>query len=271
MNIEAAKKGCSFPGCRGSLLARGLCGGHYHQWRNGYDLKPLRIRSAFTECQFPGCGRKINSHGLCSGHDRQRVDGKKLRPLRLRRSGAAVCSFPGCGRPHESHGYCSAHRKQVLAGKKLMPIRRRTAGAVCEVDGCQDKIRSRGLCSKHYHKWLRKNNSCYAIGKNLRRRIYGALRPNKKTVGSMDLVGCTLPRLRAHLESLFAPGMSWDNYGKWHIDHIMPCSSFDLLDPAQQRECFHYTNLQPLWAEDNIRKRDKTPEQWAEYLEGSKK
>jgi HNH endonuclease. len=50
--------------------------------------------------------------------------------------------------------------------------------------------------------------------------------------------------------------MSWDNYGRdgWHIDHIRPCASFDLTDPEQQRQCFHYTNLQPLWAADNIRK-----------------
>jgi hypothetical protein len=55
--------------------------------------------------------------------------------------------------------------------------------------------------------------------------------------------------------------MSWGNYGLhgWHVDHIIPCASFDLTDPEQQRQCFHYTNLQPLWAEDNLRKSDKLP------------
>lgn len=48
--------------------------------------------------------------------------------------------------------------------------------------------------------------------------------------------------------------MSWENYGEWHIDHIKPCSSFDLSDPKQQKECFNYTNLQPLWAIDNLKK-----------------
>jgi hypothetical protein len=56
------------------------------------------------------------------------------------------------------------------------------------------------------------------------------------------------------MESLFLEGMSWDNYGKWHIDHIRPCSSFDLSDTEQQKICFNYKNLQPLWAEDNLRK-----------------
>jgi hypothetical protein len=51
--------------------------------------------------------------------------------------------------------------------------------------------------------------------------------------------------------------MTWQNYGSaWHIDHILPLSSYDLADPNQQREAFHYTNLQPLWAHDNMAKSD---------------
>jgi len=70
----------------------------------------------------------------------------------------------------------------------------------------------------------------------------------------LDLLGCTVEELRAHLEKQFKRGMSWSNYGRWHIDHIRPCASFDLTDPEQQRICFHYSNLQPLWAEENMRK-----------------
>ena len=74
----------------------------------------------------------------------------------------------------------------------------------------------------------------------------------------MALLGCSAEQLRTHLEEKFTDGMSWDNYGYrgWHIDHIRPCASFDLTDPQQQLECFHYTNLQPLWAEDNFKKGD---------------
>tara|TARA_R110000751_G_scaffold131998_3_gene234420 strand:- start:438 stop:656 length:219 start_codon:yes stop_codon:yes gene_type:complete len=68
-----------------------------------------------------------------------------------------------------------------------------------------------------------------------------------------------------HLEDQFQDGMSWENYGRpngdylegWHIDHIKPCALFNLEDASQQKECFHYTNLQPLWAEDNLSKGDK--------------
>ena len=71
-----------------------------------------------------------------------------------------------------------------------------------------------------------------------------------------DMIGCTVADLMKHLERKFADGMAWDNYGRngWHVDHIRPCASFDLADPEQQRQCFHYSNLQPLWAADNIRK-----------------
>ena len=78
----------------------------------------------------------------------------------------------------------------------------------------------------------------------------------KKSLKTMDLIGCTIAELRVHLESKFLHGMSWDNYGirGWSIDHIKPCASFDLSKHEEQRACFHYTNLQPLWTKDNIKK-----------------
>ncbi len=72
-----------------------------------------------------------------------------------------------------------------------------------------------------------------------------------------QLIGCSIPELMAHLEKQFLPDMTWENRSHWHIDHKRPCASFDLTDPQQQRICFHYTNLRPLWAVDNIRKSAK--------------
>lgn len=90
----------------------------------------------------------------------------------------------------------------------------------------------------------------------LRARLNGALHGNPKLSTTMKLVGCSIEKLKKYLESKFTVGMSWENYGYygWHIDHIRPCSSFDLSKSRQQRKCFHYTNLQPLWREDNQRK-----------------
>jgi hypothetical protein len=94
---------------------------------------------------------------------------------------------------------------------------------------------------------------------NLRRRICSIIRRNSKAETSKKLLGCDKDFLVQYLASKFIEGMTWDNYGPkgWHIDHIIPCSSFDMSDPEQQKQCFHYTNLQPLWAEDNRKKSGK--------------
>lgn len=96
----------------------------------------------------------------------------------------------------------------------------------------------------------RKLSSC------LRSRLRKALKENIKSDLTMNLLGCSVEELKKHLESKFLPGMSWNNWMKdgWHIDHIKPLASFDLSIPAQQLEACHYSNLQPLWAEDNLKK-----------------
>ena len=88
---------------------------------------------------------------------------------------------------------------------------------------------------------------------NLCRKINMALHGTMKSQSTVALTGCSMEFLRGYLQAKFLPGMTWENYGKfgWHIDHKRPCASFDLSDPFQKSECFHYTNLQPLWAQDN--------------------
>jgi hypothetical protein len=69
-----------------------------------------------------------------------------------------------------------------------------------------------------------------------------------------ELLGCSIENLKKHLEKQFTQGMSWKNYGKWHVDHIKPCANFDLSKKTEQQKCFNYNNLQPLWAVDNLKK-----------------
>ena len=87
-----------------------------------------------------------------------------------------------------------------------------------------------------------------------RTRTWSAYTKNKKTKSTLELLGCTGIELANHLEKQFQPGMTHDNYGECHIDHIKPIVSFDLSDPEQEQECFHYTNLQPLWGSENLSK-----------------
>lgn len=88
-----------------------------------------------------------------------------------------------------------------------------------------------------------------------RTRIWAALKGATKSATTQDLLGCTIVALRAYLEAQFRPGMTWENYGPvWHVDHRKPCISFDLSDSSQQRKCFHFSNLQPLFAVENLSK-----------------
>jgi len=118
----------------------------------------------------------------------------------------------------------------------------------------------------------RKTDPVYRLTLNLRRRLNLALSGKNKSSSTIKLLGCTFEHARSHLESQFTDGMNWNNYGVhgWHVDHIIPCASFDLTDPEQQRQCFNYTNLQPLWAEDNLRKSDKLPHEYI-YENNNKK
>ncbi len=81
-----------------------------------------------------------------------------------------------------------------------------------------------------------------------------------KNSSSEILLGCSIPNYKIYLERQFEKGMTWKNHGKWHIDHIRPCASFDLTRESEQLKCFNYKNTQPLWAIDNLIKNDKYEE-----------
>lgn len=98
----------------------------------------------------------------------------------------------------------------------------------------------------------------FSIKRRLQCRLNEVLSRRGKSPRTEEYLGCSITNFKAHIESLFVSGMSWENRHLWHIDHIRPCASFDLTDPEQQRCCFHYTNLQPLWALDNRQKGAKT-------------
>ena len=96
------------------------------------------------------------------------------------------------------------------------------------------------------------------IAATLRNRINIGLKKSKKAGRTIELLGCTYSEVKLHLEKQFTEGMTWDNWGRggWHIDHIKPCSSFDLTKEKEQFKCFHHSNLQPLWESDNCAKGD---------------
>jgi hypothetical protein len=103
-----------------------------------------------------------------------------------------------------------------------------------------------------------KDNPKYIMPKRLRSRLYQCVRGKLHDTSAVRHLGCTVDELRAHIESQFQPGMTWENWGqgegKWHIDHISPLSAINHEDEEAMRQACHYTNLQPMWGSDNIRK-----------------
>lgn len=102
-----------------------------------------------------------------------------------------------------------------------------------------------------------KFNIQYVITERLRKRIRSTVSQGYKSESTMILLGCGIEEFLEYLQSKFTKGMNWENYGEWHIDHIRPCSSFDLTKREDQLLCFNYKNLQPLWAKDNLSKGNK--------------
>ena len=121
-----------------------------------------------------------------------------------------------------------------------------------------NKIWRKNNDRSEYYKEYRDKNPSAKVACYCRNRIRLAIKNGWKAEDSLTLTGCkSWHEVKIYLESKFQEGMSWENMGAWHIDHILPCSSFDLTDPEQQKKCFHYTNLQPLWATENLSKSDK--------------
>ena len=118
-----------------------------------------------------------------------------------------------------------------------------------------------GVAHKLRWKKLYHTNPNFKLRCNLSARVSMELKKHilKKTQSTLLYVGCSMKQLKEYLENKFEDGMTWDNWSKhgWHIDHIIPCSSFDLTKENEQKKCFHYTNLQPLWAKDNLKKSNK--------------
>ncbi len=129
----------------------------------------------------------------------------------------------------------------------------------------KDRVRSKTIERKNQKRiWRRKrrkermkNDILFKLTSNLRRRLHSAITSSGmvKTKTTKEFLGADIKIVKEHLEKQFTEGMNWGNYGKWHIDHIIPISSAKTQEKLEK--LFHYTNLQPLWAEENLRKSDK--------------
>lgn len=174
---------------------------------------------------------------------------------------------------YRNQKYCSSS----CYGQGVLTNKCYDCGVACKGDRC-----SKCFC-KNWHatkgsswsKNRRDTDLSYKLSLTIRSRIKSCLKTQlkrkrakyKSIEANEALLGCSIEHLKNYLESKFNNGMSWDNYGHkgWHIDHIKPLSSFDLTQDEQLKQACHYTNLQPLWWMDNLRKHAKIVDMGADY------
>lgn len=119
-----------------------------------------------------------------------------------------------------------------------------------------------------YYKNRRDNDMGYRLLCIFRTRVRDVITKGYKSAKTKELLGCDGDFLIKHLEKHFREGMSWENFGEWQVDHIKPCNSFNFMIPEHQRKCFNYKNLQPLWANENRFKSDRTDLKPEDYKKG---
>jgi len=185
--------------------------------------------------------------------------------------------------------YQKKNRKRILEGKRVYRVKNHKkiarAKKIWDLEnkgrvsawGKIYRSKNKERIKEAYARWYKKNlpsiskrvnirskerylvDVQYKLSTLLRRRLLVALRGNSKAGSAVRDLGCSISGLKSYLEGRFLPGMTWGNLTVrgWHIDHIIPLSSFDLTDRGQFLKAAHYTNLQPLWAADNLRKGSK--------------
>lgn len=155
-------------------------------------------------------------------------------------------------------GHCRKHRHLAQSTKERLKRYE---------EKNKEKVKQTKLKSAKKNYWKTKlryeNDIQFWLRCALRNRLNSALKRNAKkhtkSCSHISDLGCTTQELKNYLESKFKPGMTWENRGRtgWHIDHIIPLSSFDLSNREEALKACHYTNLQPLWAEENLAKNAK--------------
>lgn len=186
-----------------------------------------------------------------------KVEGKEIHLSQLRFLGLSGFNYYGVsfifGVSEESIKALSDENEDVRAS--LNPTRSQVHQFLNRSNECPKKKR-RLEYKRMWQKKKRDDDKSFRIEGSIRARMNAALKGRVKKNSIRDLP-YTTEELIKHLESMFEEGMSWDNYGEWHIDHIKPCSMFDHTDREQFLECWSLDNLQPLWKIDNLVKGDR--------------
>jgi hypothetical protein len=198
-------------------------------------------------------GKRYIANNTCVACNREQV--KRWADANKDKTSAAFSNWRKKNKKHESaraKSYYADNKEQLLTAAKDRywsepDTYRRKAKEQRDKDGYRERVNA-------WRREKRKQNTMFLLSEHLRTRIAKAFTAKswRKGAGTITLVGCSCADAKKHIESLFQPGMNWGNRQLWHIDHIKPLSK--AATPDELRALCHYTNLQPLWAEDNWKK-----------------
>ncbi len=204
---------------------------------------------------------ELNKRGRDKWHSEEEVRKRALIPKRVKMTEEELA----IKKKEQDARYYREHKEERVAA---MRVWRKNNPDKIKEGLKRNAVKETARRKKRYH-----NDPLFNLKLNLNSLIRQSLRKHGavKTKRTTELTGCSMKELKKRLESKFDEFMTWKNKGKsesqrgWDIDHIIPCSSFDLSDPNQQKKCYHYTNLQPLWWWENVLKSNKTATEWELY------
>lgn len=174
-----------------------------------------------------------------------------------------------CGKPEKARGLCSTcysaewrknNPEKYRSGQDRWYSENKDASIFRAKEwNKNNKEKARESLRKYvkesdYYRQRYNNDIQFRLKVILRNRLTVAIKKNQKAGSAVRDLGCTIDFFKNYLESKFLSGMTWENVGDWEIDHIIPLSRFDLTDREQFLKVCHYTNLQPLWKQDNLSK-----------------
>ncbi len=157
--------------------------------------------------------------------------------------------------------YSFAHKKEACARAKKWVLENKERAMAYDKEYRQKNRVKLSANARKYNQKRKKTDIQFRLSCNLRNRLWGAIKRGSKSGSSVRDLGCTIAELKMYLEGQFQDGMTWENWTRvdlheraWNVDHKIPLDFFDLTDREQFLRACHYTNLQPMWARENISK-----------------
>ena len=217
---------------------------YHREWMRQFRLK------------HPEKQREANARYAANNREKIIEQGRKRYAKDKEKMIAAACEYSKRNRKKINE---ANRRRRLQDPEKYNAIARNWYRKAREQGGGWMDKRRRRLAE--YMRLKRNTDPAFLVADRLRRRINSVLSSAgaRKSGRLVTVSGCSVQELVARIEAQFLPGMTWKNRREWHIDHVVPCSAFDLTDESQQAVAFHYKNLRPVWALSNQTKHAKIP------------